>query len=326
MQIITTYDRLDSAPWLLLLQESPTASWFQSPMAYEFYASLPTLMTPFVVAVTEGDDWKGVVTGYITQERNAVKQFFSRRAIVIGGPALAPDITPDELAALLNTLKQQLQSKAIYVETRNFSDFSPWRTTFEQCGFCYQPHYDACICCEGVDDVATLLAESKRRQLNKALKQGFYVTTAKDESEVMQWYALLRQLYRTKIKRPLWHIDFFLKAWQSSDFVLLLVKDATHQIVGGALCPIHHDKVIYEWYVCGPLMATYAIMQYAQANGMKKCDLMGAGIPNKPYGVRDFKQQMGATLYDFGRYQHIFQPALYHLGATFVKLAWKNKN
>jgi hypothetical protein len=65
-------------------------------------------------------------------EQNAIKQFFSRRAIIIGGPALANDATDEEVETLLSAVRQHLQSQAIYIETRNFNDYSRWKDVLSQ--------------------------------------------------------------------------------------------------------------------------------------------------------------------------------------------------
>ena len=61
-----------------------------------------------------GDRLVGVCVGYVTKANSALKQFFTRRAIIIGGPLLAEDISDEELSALLNAVKNlpSLQGRA----------------------------------------------------------------------------------------------------------------------------------------------------------------------------------------------------------------------
>ena len=49
-------------------------------------------------------------------------------------------------------------------------------------------------------------------------------------------------------------------------------------------------------------------LRWACANGYKVFDYVGAGNPNKPYGVREFKKQMGGELVDYGRYEKVYHP------------------
>ena len=67
MTLVTQYAQIDTTAWENLLKMSPVSSWFQSKEAYCFFDSL-RFMDAFVVAVTEGDDLKGITVGYIQCE------------------------------------------------------------------------------------------------------------------------------------------------------------------------------------------------------------------------------------------------------------------
>lgn len=320
MQVITNPQQIDRQAWQQLIDNSPTATWFQTPAAYDFYASLPDLMTPFVFAVEHEEVLMGVVVGYVTQEKSALKQFLTRRAIINGGPMLKDGISSEMLELLLNAVRKELSTQAIYIETRNFNDYSVFRSVFEKCGFLYHPHYDIFIDCD--DKMQTRISDSKQRQLRKSLNEGTVIEPARNADEVRAWYAELKKLYTTKVKRPLWDVSFFLTAWQREDFVLLLVKKTDGTITGGILCPILSSDTIYEWYICGSALSTYAAMDYARSHGIKKLDLMGAGVPGKPYGVRDFKIQMGGQLQEYGRFLYVSNKLLYYLGKTAISLIY----
>ena len=134
MNVLTTYESVNKAEWGVLIAHSQTATWFQTPEAYEFFAAQPELFSPFVFAV-ENEEIRAVCVGYITREPNALKQFFTRRAIIIGGPVIADNASHEEVSALMTTVRKSLKNKAIYIETRNFNDFSLWREAFSQAGF-----------------------------------------------------------------------------------------------------------------------------------------------------------------------------------------------
>ena len=106
MSIITDIRLIDREAWAQLVAVSPTATWFQTPEAYDFYASVPELLTPFVVAVTRETraSLAGVCVGYVSKASNPVAQYFTRRAIIFGGPLLAEDVKDDELSPLLLTV------------------------------------------------------------------------------------------------------------------------------------------------------------------------------------------------------------------------------
>ena len=326
---ILTYSDIDPAAWQSLVAQSPYATWFQTPEAYAFYASLPDELTPFTVGVDEDGQLMGVVVGYTTRETNPIKQLFTCRSIVIGGPLLDESISDNAVTALLCAVKRVTRS-SIYVETRNFHDYSRWRHVFEQCGFAYQPHLNIQVACTAEHT----MSEQRQRQVKKALKNGVVIAEPQSEQEVRDWYQILRQLYRQKVRTPLWSEAFFLQFYRSGVGKFLLVK-YEGKVIGGMMCPIFVGKAIYEWYVCGldeeyreqypSVMATYAAIEYAKQNDILIFDFMGAGVPNKPYGVRDFKMEFGGEVVEYGRYLHIRKPLLYKIGKWGVKMLKKIK-
>lgn len=320
---ILTYKQIDRQQWSELVQTSETGTWFQSPEAYDFFASLPELMEPFVYGVEESGELCAVCVGYVTKERNYIRQFFTRRAIIIGGPVLANDCLNKEVKLLLSTLNFQLSTGSdapIYIETRNFNDYSPWEEAFEDAGFTYKPHLNF-----HVDPSVNNLSDNRKRQLKKS---DAITELAVSESEIQEWYQVLSELYRTKVKTPLWPIEFFLEAYRQNIAKFLLVKHEG-RIIGGSMV-VADERTVYEWFECGlnaqykdqypSVMATYAGIQLAHQSGCTRYDMMGAGEPGVPYGVREFKAEFGGQLVEHGRSLCVCKPMLYSLGACVVKL------
>ena len=324
MAQILTYSQIDRQQWSELVRTSETGTWFQSPEAYDFFASLPELMEPFVYAAEESGELRAVCVGYVTKERNPIKQFFTRRAIIIGGPVLANDCLNEEVKLLLSSLHHSIISSfhpaPIYIETRNFNDFGSWEEAFEDAGFTYKPHLNF-----HVDPSLNNLSDNRKRQLKKS---DATTELAVSESEIQEWYQVLAELYRTKVKTPLWPIEFFLEAYRQNITKFLLVKHEGH-IIGGSMV-VADERTVYEWFECGlnaqykdqypSVMATYAGIQLAHQSGCTRYDMMGAGEPGVPYGVRDFKAEFGGQLVEYGRFLYVCKPMLYRLGACVVKL------
>ena len=227
---ILTYSEIDRAAWSALVRESKTGTWFQSPEAYSFYQSLPDLFRPFAVAV-QNQELRGVCVGYVTRERNALKQVFTRRAIINGGPVLANDATDEEVEALMKAVRKALMNeplslndRPIYIETRSFNNYSKWRGAFRQAGFEYRPHLNFHIDCRDKEAMWERLSERRRREITRAGKSGVTVEEATSEQEVADWYRILHELYRTKEKTPLFPAELFLAFYRSRAGKYLLVK------------------------------------------------------------------------------------------------------
>ena len=331
MTRILTYSDIDPAAWQSLVAQSPYATWFQTPEAYAFYASVPDEMMPFTVGVDEDGQLMGVVVGYTTRETNPIKQLFTCRSIVIGGPLLDERISDNAVTDLLCAVKRVTRS-SIYVETRNFHDYSRWRHIFEQCGFAYQPHLNYLVDTSSVEVVDKNLGKSRKRDIRTTIRDGVTPVLNPTIEQVCEYYAILKDLYTTKVKTPLFSWHFYEQLYHTAHgrFILTEYKG---KIIGGTVCVVLPNRAVYEWFVCGidgvyehifpSSYATYLGIRYAAENGCQIFDMMGAGKPEEAYGVRDFKARFGGEQVEHGRYLCVRKPLLYWIGKLGVKLLKK---
>ena len=330
---ILTYDQIDQQQWQKLIEASATATWFQTPEAYEFYASLPAEMQPFAVGVENQGELRAVCVGYITQEPNAIKQYLTCRAIVVGGPVIANDATDDEVAALLKAVRR-LGDKAIYVETRNFHDYSKWRNLFEANGFAYQPHLNFHVDTSSVEVVDKNLGKSRKRDIRTTIREGVTPVMQPTIEQVREYYQILHTLYTTKVKTPLFSWHFFEQLYHT-EHARFILTEYQGRIIGGTVCVELPNRTLYEWFACGEdgvynhiypsCYATYLGIQYAAESGCQIFDMMGAGKPDEAYGVRDFKAKFGGELVEHGRFLCIRKPLLYWIGKMGVKWLKRSK-
>jgi len=327
MTIHTSFSDIDPEQWQQLVAESPHASFFQTSECYQFFSTL-SFLKPFVYGVSEGSKLKGVIVGFLISDGILLKKFLSRRAIASGGALLHPDISVEATKALLEAVKEGLKRKAIYLELRNYSDYSSFVPAFQSVGIEFMPHLNFHVATPDVETAQKKLNTTKRRHVRLSAKEGavWYETT--DEEEITQFYVILANLYKTKIKTPLFPLEFFIKLNQSSSGKLLVVK-CKGEIIGGSQCVILNTNTVYEWFVCGldgqfknifpSTIATWAGIEYAASHGFQKFDMMGAGKPNDGYGVRDFKSKFGGKLMEHGRFQFVFNKPLYNIGKYGIK-------
>jgi predicted N-acyltransferase len=281
-----------------------------------------------VIGVSENDKLVGIICGYIIADGNPVKRFFSRRAIVPGGALLSPDISDVALEKLLKTTQQELSSRAIYIEFRNYNDYSAYRPGFESAGFSYVPHLNFHVPTPDVETTLKQLSTTKRRDVKLSRKEGADWVDTSDKKDVYEYYNLLSNLYKTRIKTPLFPVEFFEKLFELKVGKLFIIK-YNNKIIGGSICVLMPNQTVYEWFVCGldgqiknvfpSTMATWAAIEFAASNGFKRFDMMGAGKPDEGYGVREFKSKFGGTLVEHGRFLYICKPRLYSLGKYIVK-------
>lgn len=329
MTRILTYSDIDPQQWPSLVERSPYATWFQTPEAYQFYASNPEEMMPFAFGVEHDGELRAVVVGYVTKEKSALKQFFTRRAIIIGGPLITEDATELDVEQLLHKTVAELQSKAIYVESRNFNDYSKWKGVFEKCGFNYEPHLNFHVDTTSVEVVDKNLGKSRKRDIRTTIRDGVTPVLNPTIEQVREYYAILKDLYTTKVKTPLFSWHFFEQLYHTAHGRFILTE-YQGKIIGGTVCVVLPNKAVYEWFVCGldgvyehifpSSYATYLGIRYAAENGCQIFDMMGAGKPEEAYGVRDFKARFGGEQVEHGRYLCVRKPLLYWIGKMGVKI------
>ena len=329
IQFLKGTEEIDSGQWDALASESVLSTFFQTKDCYEFYAGL-SFLEAFVFAVTVDDKLKGVIVGYIQKDGGRLKQFFSRRAIINGGPLLADDVSDEVVVALLGGCRQQLKHKTIYIETRNFNDYSQYKNAFDKASLAYEPHYNFHVDTSSLEVVEQNMGKSRKRDVKTSLRDGAEVVENPTEKEVSEFYGLLDNLYRTRVKTPLFPLEFFNHLYYSPFGRFLLVRYENH-IIGGTVCVEQPGRAVYEWFACGEdgmykniypsTVSTHAAICYAASHGCPRFDMMGAGAPGDGgYGVRDFKAKFGGQLVEHGRNKYVCNDILYAIGLMGVKI------
>lgn len=327
-RVIRHIEEIDRSAWKDLLEKSGYRSFFQSVECFELYSAM-SFMEPFVVAVEEDGTLEGLVVGYIQKDGGRLKRCLSRRAIVNGGPLLREGISEDALARLLNGCRQCLKGKAIYVEFRNFEDYSSCKDTFRKCGFAYHEHLNFHIDTSSVQVMEDNLGKSRKRDIKYSLREGAAVVEKPSENRLKEFYKVLENLYRTKVRTPLFPYEFF-SYLSGQDYARIQTVEYDGRTIGGTVCVCLGGCAVYEWFACGEdgvykniypsTLATWSAMKFAAENGYPRFDMMGAGTPGKGYGVREFKAKFGGKLVEHGRFIHVFSPVLYGIGKLGVKI------
>lgn len=323
---------------ILLNEEIPVSRWkdfinlnqygspFQTAEYFNFFNSIPG-QSASAIAIANNDQITALAVVTL-QKESGIKSYFSRRAIIYGGPLLTDDSSGTSLNILFSEINRIIKRKVIYAETRNFFNYEKYIAIFQDAGWMYQSYLNYHLCCNTKEEVWSKLNTNRKRQITKAVKCGVISKEAQSVEEVKAYYFILNNLYKKKIKKPLPRRDFFIELFnrQLAKFFLVHYKN---QIIGGIVCPILAAKAIYEFYVCGldqeykeaspSVMATYAAIEHACLNGIKYFDFMGAGKPDDDYGVRDFKSKFGGNMVEYGRFIKIFDPNLYNLGSAIMK-------
>jgi serine/alanine adding enzyme len=317
--------------WDRLLSSSPLATPFQNHAFYDLCNAVPGLSAE-VFAVEE--DFEIIALCVVTlQKESGIKGFFSRRAVVYGGPVIK-DINSQGIEFLIRSIEKKFKRKVIYIEIRNLNDYKVYDKIFLDNSWKYLPYQNFKVNCTDRDVFFNRLGNNRKRQIKKAIENGVLIKEAINLEEVTCFYDILQNFYKKKVMKPMLPKQFFEEFFKRSIGKLLLViyKD---KIIGGIMCPILDGRCIYELYICGldedykdqcpSVMATWSAMEYANKNQIPVFDFMGAGRKDQDYGVREFKSRFGGEFVEYGRYIRIFNPFLYKLGECALKMIKKLK-
>ncbi len=319
--------------WRKLLAESTFSTPFQTPEFYDFH-NLTDGFSADVFAIEENNSYSSLVVVTIQKEAG-LKGYFSKRGIVFGAPLLSPS-NDAPLQELLEGVNAYYKRKLIFLEMRNNYDLSDWKSKFENCGWNYEKHLNVQLDLDNlsVEEVLSKMKYNRRREIKLTYKEGTTVRLANNEKEVTELYKMLKDLYNERVKLPLNPLSFFLNYYKS-DIGRVFVVLHNDTIIGGAFCIYHENMSIYTMSYVGSRdyhkkifpthVAIMKIIEFAIDNKLKMVDFMGAGKPNIPYGVRDFKLQFGGDLVEHGRYKIIFNPLMYKIGVLGVKILAKIK-
>lgn len=317
--------------WESLYLSNTFSSPFQSRSFYDLFNSIKGLSAN-VFACEKNNEIIALCVVTLQKEKG-IKGYFSRRAIIYGGPLLSLN-NLQAVDTLLEKIKAYYKKKAIYIEIRNYFDFSEYLNIFNKLGFQYLSWLNYQVATLSIEEIKRNMSSSRLRQIKKAIKNGVIWKEASSIEEVKAFYNILCELYKNKIKKPLLPESFFLEFYKQKIGKYLLVA-YQNKIIGGIMCPVAPAKCIYEFYICGldneykeqypSVMATWAAIEYANIKGIPMFDFMGAGNPREDYGVREFKARFGGNEVNYGRFIYILNPILYNLGKIGLNILQKIK-
>jgi len=299
---------------------------FQS---YDFYSLVNSIdgLTAEALSIAEEGHLRALVVVVVFHEAG-LKGFFSRRAIIYGGP-LIDDRYPDALERLLVELATVVGNRVIYTETRNLSDYSDYINVFSDYSWKYLPYCNFKLQTSDAEVMAKAVSSSRMRQIRKAIKSGVKWREALNIIEVETFYEILSRLYAKRIRKPVLPREFFRLVFERHFGIYLLVF-FNDKIIGGIMCPVFKGRALYEFYICGldreyreqypSIIATWAAMEYANKTGIPIFDFMGAGKSGTNYGVREFKAKFGGDLVEFGRFRRVYRPLLFGFGKIVLRL------
>ena len=324
-RIISNLKEIDFRKWDDFVNGHPNGTIFQSSDMFHLFSKTEKFH-PVPIAFTENGDIKGLLLAVIIKEYKSFIGYFSSRTVVYGGPLIDPDMDHCDqiIDLLLKSLIEKVKNKSVFIQFRNFNDVNNCKQVFINNGFKFLERLNYLVDTSELAIVKQRMSDSKLRQIKKGLQLGAVIAEPADIDEVRAFYNILFYLYKFKVKKPLpgWSFfeNFYHQSREGNLGIIRLVK-YNNKVIGGILSPVFDKKSIYEWYVCGldeeyknlypSVLATWAAIDYAVQNKIMTFDFMGVGVPNRDYGVREFKARFGGNLVNYGRFGKINNQFVY---------------
>ena len=329
-QLLTKPSKEDLKTISSFIQHTKFPNFFHSTIHYLSAADNPSTKPEYLLLYNNKEEIDGLLLLVTHREKGFILQSFTRRAVVYGEPLSSNENSKMQLIdCLLRHVKDHHLFLQFRINSSSHSVLNSYNSVFSR-----QDYLNVFIYNNGPEAAWQSLSRSKRWQIRKNLQNGVRIDIARSDNDVEEWYRILKYLYNYEVKKPLPPLKFFKSLIANNNkvnYTILLVVKYQQKIIGGILLPVSGRRVVHEWYICGwdkqyklmniypSVMATWAGIDYMVQNGFDYFDFMGAGRPDVPYGVRDFKKRFGGELVDVVRYTH-FPPNIY--AGLFRKLNW----
>jgi serine/alanine adding enzyme len=316
MNRFTIVEQIDSTQWERFVLEHPKGSVFHTPAMVEVFRRTKNYY-PFVrAAVDPAGDIVALLVAVRIQTLPSPLGPFSSRSILHAEPLCRPvPLGVEAMTALLAEHDNYMKNRALFTEVR------PLQAAGSE---------EAALACQGYDHKRYLnfvidlsqpaaklrgdMTKSCRGNIRRSEKQGVTVEeTTKDGLEEI--HRLLRQTYE-RAGVPMADRSLFAAAFDvlwPREMLKACIAYWDGKPVGANLLLLHKETA-FDWYrglarigsiYPGESLVWHEI-QWAQAHGYRVFDFGGAGWPDVPYGVRDFKAKFGGQLVDHGRYRKVY--------------------
>jgi len=333
MKIITDPNQVDKKKWSEFVYSHPNGNIFQTPEMYDVYKKTKNY-EPIFVSIIDNNRVEALLLAAIQKENYGIFSFLTARSIIFGGPLIGSKET-FLLDLLLNEYSKLIKYKAIYTQIRNFWDFKREECIFNKYGFKLDDHLNI------INDLSISiekqwinLSKGRRKGIKKAKSYGFIFEEVNMKLALPQFFKLLSNLY-LRIKLPIPTISYFenliVALEEKGQIIFFNLRNEDEVLI--SFLGLLYKKTIYGYYI-GHLddsniksnkamdLFFWELLQWGSINGFDRFDWMGAGKPDKDYGVRDFKLQYGGELFNFGRFEKAHNPLLYNIG-TIGLFIWQ---
>jgi serine/alanine adding enzyme len=303
--------------WDEFVARHPKGSVFHTSAMIQVFAAAKGHSVIPLAAVTDSGEILSLLVATRVQTLPNVLASLSSRSVSYAEPLCvdSPDGV-DSLCDLISTHDQNLKRRALFAEVRPLCACGPERIALERCGYRHLDYLNYIIdTTKPVEQIWRRLHDSAKSYVRKCEKRGFELRHLDSPECVDTLYEFLRATYG-RAGVPLADRSLFEAAYKilkpQNMITFVGVYNGDKPVAADTL--LLFNKKAFAWYGGSARMtglSPAAFMQWHEIawsceNGFEYYDFGGAGWPNVPYGVRDFKASFGGELVCYGRYRKIY--------------------
>jgi lipid II:glycine glycyltransferase (peptidoglycan interpeptide bridge formation enzyme) len=310
--MIEITNSFDKQQWDEFVRNHPHGNIFQTTDMAEVYRQTKNY-DPISLAAIDPDSGEmlAVLQAVIIREMGGLLSSFSARSVIQGGPLVVEGKKGLKAAAkLMEHYDDAVRKKVVYTQIRNMWDTQGIRDTLGSLNYTYDEHLNYLIDLNRTsEEIWRNIHKSRRKGINRAEKSGISIRRMEDPAELDECYSLIEETYKS-IKVPLADISLFKAAYG----IFAPTGTADHYVAiqdgepVGTRITLKFNGMVHDWYAGSKRDAAYvdeALVWYIlkeNAGTQQVFDFGGAGHPEKPYGVREFKRRFGGEEVNYGRY------------------------
>jgi serine/alanine adding enzyme len=328
-------DSLDHQNWYQFVCNHPKGSVFQTPQMWEVFTRTYHQRPFFRAAINSKGEILALLSAVYVQTLPNPLGSLSSRSLLYAEP-LCTDTAEGEkaLTALIAEHDSEMRQTVLFTEVRPLYAPGRERAALEARGYAYEDYLNFLIDLRRPkQELLAAMSNGCRAIIRRGERQGIHVEEMNTPQGVDLLYRFLVAGYE-RARVPLADKSLFvhaLEALNRFDMIKIFVGYLNDQPVGASVVLLFKGRV-YEWYWAAERIKsvypaeciTWHRIAWGQEHGFALYDFGGAGWPNKPYGVRDFKAKFGPQLVQYGRYRKVYSRLRFSLaehGYEFVRNA-----
>lgn len=313
-QIVTT---LRPDQWNDFVFAHPKGTMFHTSHMFEVYRQTKNNYPLMLAALSGAGEVLALLVAVRVQTLPDPLGSLSSRSIWYAEPLCVPtEEGVDALADIVREHDAMMRHRVLFTEIRPVWAAGMERIALERCGYHYMGYLNYVVdLSQSVDTMWGNLRKSCRSSIRRYEKRGMEIRDVTSEEGIDLLYHFATLSYENS-QVPLADKSLFTGAFRvlnPLNMVKVFVAYYDDMPVAADI-DLYYKQLEFAWYgglermkgVSPAENLTWHQFVYGHEHGYTMFDFGGAGWPDEPYGVRDFKAKFGGDLVNYGRYRCVY--------------------